>query len=177
MNKPANTECQELYLTLRGGAISWCDSLKQSGIDKMDWANLKNEFVRDYDYRISDELSYRLTMLKQKMGESIVTFFARVSQAIEDIYNGMPDKTTQKEARQRTILHTHKNIFRSGLRKNLRAALQNQAILTLKDAKEEAQKTECLQGAERANKSTSGMWEEVSAIMDTILKVEDRDVG
>jgi len=102
----------------------------------MDWAYLKKEFVRDYDYCISDELSYRLTMLKQKMGESIVTFFARVSQAVEDMYNGMPDKTTQaeKEARQRTILHTHKNIFRSGLKKNLRAALQNQAILTQKDA-------------------------------------------
>jgi hypothetical protein len=91
------------------------------------------------------------------------------------MYNGMTEESTQdgKEARQRTILHTHKNIFVSGLRENLRAAVLNHAIPTLKDAKEEARKAECLQGAERA-KPTSGMWEEVSAIMDTVLEVDDR---
>ena len=169
-NKPANTECQELYLTLRGEAISWWDSMEYSGTDKTNWQQLKKEFMRDYDYRISDASSYRLTALKQKSGETVVSFFARVSNAVKDMYNGMSPETAgpASEARERTILHTHKNLFISGLRENLRAAVLNHPIPTLQDAKEEARKAECLQGGEKP-KPTMSMWEEVTAALDTVL--------
>ncbi len=174
-NKPANTECQELYLTLSVEAIWWWDSMKYLDTDKTNWQQLKKEFLRDYDYHISDASSYRLATLRQKSGEPVVSFFARVSQAVEDMYNGMSPETEgpSREARKRTILHTHKNLFISGLRENLRAAVLNHPIPNLQDAKEEARKAECLQGGERP-KPTMSMWEEVAAALDTVLDPADR---
>jgi hypothetical protein len=176
-NKPANTECQELYLTLRGEAIGWWDSMEYSETDKTNWQQLKKEFLRDYDYRISDASSYRLTTLKQKSGETVVSFFARVSHAVKDMYDGMSPEADgpAREARQRTILHTHKNLFISGLRENLRSAVLNHPIPTLKEAKEEARRAEYLQGREQP-KPTTSMWEEVSSILDTVLDPADRGI-
>ena len=174
-NKPANTECQELYLTLRADALGWWDSLKHSTIDKGNWAQLKRQFISDYDYRISNSSTYRIQTLKQKIGEGVVTFFSRVSQAVDDMYNGMPLETNRDrvESREETILHTHKNLFVSGLRENLRAAVLNHPIPTLDEAKEQAKKAECLAGAERP-KPTATMWEEVASIMDTVIEVDNR---
>jgi hypothetical protein len=91
------------------------------------------------------------------------------------MYNGISPETEgpAREARKRTILHTHKNLFISGLRENLRAAVLNHPIPTLQDAKEEARKAECLQGGERP-KPTMSMWEEVVAALDTVLDPADR---
>jgi len=174
-NKPENTECKELYLTLRGDALAWYDSLRHTSVNKDNWVQLKKEFLTDYDYRVAESSSYRLTTLRQKIGESVVTFFARVSQAANDMYDGMPEETNEdkKAAREEVILHTCKNMFVSGLRENLRAAVLNNPIPTLKEAKEQAKKAECLQGVERP-KPTMSMWEEVSAVMDTIIEIGDR---
>jgi hypothetical protein len=174
-NKPANTECQELYLTLRGEAIGWWDSMKFTKTNLGDWNLVKKQFLSDYDYRIQQSSSYKINLLRQKIGEGVVTFFARVSQAVDDMYNGMPPATNPDRADERelTILHTHKNLFVSGLRDNLRAAVLNHPIPTLQEAKEEAKKAECLQNHERV-KPTSSMWEEVASIMDTVIEVDDR---
>jgi hypothetical protein len=174
-NKPADTECQELYLVLRADGLAWWDTLKHSQVDKGNWVQLRKEFLNDFDYRVAEKSSYRLTTLRQKIGESVVSFFARVSQAVDDMYDGMPVETNQDklDARNETILHTVKNMFISGLRENLRAAVLNGSITTLKEAKEAAKKAECLQGCEKP-KPTMSMWEEVSAVMDTVIEVEDR---
>ncbi len=86
-----------------------------------DWNLVKKVFLSDYDYRIQQSSSYKIQLLKQKIGEGVVTFFARVSQAVDDMYNGMPITTNPERADERelTILHTHKNLFVSRLRDNL----------------------------------------------------------
>jgi Retrotransposon gag protein/Zinc knuckle len=174
-NKPANTECQELYLTLRGAALGWWDSLKLSSIDKAIWVQLRKEFLEDFDFRVCEKSSYRLLSLRQKIGENVVTYYSRVTKAVDEMYEGMPTETDQDklDARRETILHTCKNIFVSGLRENLRAAVLNHPIPTLKEAKEVAKKQEILLGTDRP-KPTSSMWEELSAVMDTVLPPEDR---
>jgi len=174
-NKPANTECQELYMTLRADGITWWDSLKNAGVDNTSWNEVRKEFLNDFDFRVAESSSYKLTALRQKIGENVVTFFARVSQAVDDMYDGLPQETNQDklDSRKETILHTAKNMFISGLRENLRAAVLNGPITTLKEVKEAAKKAECLQGCEKL-KPTMSMWEEVSAVMDTVIDIEDR---
>jgi len=71
-NNPANAECNEMYLGLRGQAITWWDSMRISGKNTAVWSGIKYEFLIDYDYRITGESAFRLLTLRQKLGENVV---------------------------------------------------------------------------------------------------------
>ena len=112
-NKAANAECHELYLTLRGQPLEWWGSYRDSGADINNWEEVKTEFLKDYDYRMTGESSYKLISLKMKIGESVVDFFSRVSKATMDMKRGIADEPTAdtKAASERMLRHVQKNLF------------------------------------------------------------------
>jgi len=175
-NKAENAECHVLYDTLRGEAITWWEGLKDAQIDKTIWAEVKREFLIDYDYRIAGESEYKLKALKQKVGENAVTFFSRVSAAMEDIDRGIPEHATAegRAIQESYRLQVHKNLFISGLREDIRTNVLNHPIPDLRTAKEEARRAEFLLSNTKPIVS-SQTFDDLASAMDTVMAIEPRE--
>jgi len=177
--KPANAECHEMYLLLRGNAISWWNSLKISGKDIASWPVVKAEFLKDYDYRITGESAFQLVTVKQKLGESVTDYYARSALAIEDSSRGLPETGSDAElARQRTtVTHFQRNIFISGLREELRTEVLRHDTNTLDEAKEQARRAEFLSSRNQLKPATiSAIYmDELEALLDQIMRLDARD--
>ena len=170
LKKDANAECQELYLCLR-----WWESMVDSGENVEDWPTVKAEFLKDYDYRMTNESAYKLLNLRQKAGERTTPFFARISSAIQDMARGTPEETTDetRAAALRMLSHVQKNLFISGLKESLRKAVLRHPPSTLKDAKEMARQAEFLEeGTNMKPEMTTSGIEEVCAALDLVMAIE-----
>ncbi len=180
LKKDANAECQELYLCLRGEPLQWWESMVDSGENVEDWPTVRAEFLKDYDYRMTNESAYKLLNLRQKAGERTTPFFARISSAVQDMARGTPEETTDENraAALRMLRHVQKNLFISGLKESLRKAVLRHPPGTLKDAKEMARQAEFLEEGTtvKPEMTTSGI-EEVCAALDLVMAIEpdDRD--
>ena len=88
-------KCDELYMCLRGSALSWFNSLKDLGVPDRNWPVLKAEFLDAYAPRFSARtLCTSFQDLKQKSDEKVQIFFHRVSDAFSDAYRVKPDAVT-----------------------------------------------------------------------------------
>lgn len=180
--KPPNTECHELCMLLRGQPVKWFQSLKDSGTDVADWTTLKAEFLKDYDYRIQNESAFQLLNLRQKTGERIVDYFARVSYAITDMSRGLLETEQDEDTKaimKRAMYHVQKNLFISGMRESLKTAVLRAPPATLEDAKEAARKAEFIEGTPNLRTSlpiaaieTNG---ELTAMLESIMSLEPAD--
>jgi len=175
-NKGENAECHVLYDTLRGEAITWWEGLKDAQVDKTIWAEVRREFLIDYDYRIAGESEYKLKTLKQKVGENAVTFFSRVSAAMEDIDRGIPPHETAlgRQVQESYRLQVHKNLFISGLREDIRTNVLNHPIPDLRTAKEEARRAEFLLANTKPIVS-SQTFDELASAMDTVMSIDPQE--
>ena len=85
-------KCDELYMCLRGSALSWFNSLKDLGVNDRVWPALKAEFLDAYAPRFSARtLCTSFQDLKQKTDEKVQAFFHRVSDAFSDAYRVKPE--------------------------------------------------------------------------------------
>ncbi len=135
-------KCNELYLALRGDAVTWYKSLKSLQIDNTTWKPMKDRFTKDYDFRIPGQVAYKLDVLKQKPTEKVIDFFARVDVAIENFYENFP-KRTDKIAEE-TRYYFQLGIFIGGLKEEIKSKLleNNDKVKTLLTARDFAQKIE-----------------------------------
>lgn len=148
--KSQDAACQELYLALRGEAVTWYESLGTMGIKKTEWIPMKERFLKDYDFRIAGRVTYKLEALKQKQSEKVVEFFGRVDVAIRNFYEGF-DRKDDKVAVE-TRMYFQLGIFIGGLRDEIKERLLvKDGIKTLLDARNYAQTLEFIQ---RTNKKT-----------------------
>jgi len=178
-NKPDNTECSEMYLCISGKALDWWNGLE--GVNKAVWAKVKAEFLKDYEYRIDGESRFRLLTLKQKVGETVVDFFSRVSLAMQDVKKGVPATTNDdvEEGHSQSMLHVLKNLFVSRLREDLRKEVLHHMITTLAQAKEQARKAEFLHSTGQLdNKGISSLAiEELICSVDQVVHLDDKDLN
>ncbi len=135
-------KCNELYLALRGDAVTWYKSLKSLQIDKTTWQPMKERFLKDYDFRIPGQVAYKLDVLKQKPTEKVIDFFARVDVAIENFYENFPKKTDK--VAEETRYYFQLGIFIGGLKDEIKTKLleNNDKVKTLVAARDFAQKME-----------------------------------
>jgi len=178
-NKPANAACNEMYLALRGQAITWWNSMRISGKDMASWSIAKNEFLKDYDYRIKGE-SFQATHLeKQKLNESIVDYYARTALAIEDSSRGLDEPEDEDEiaVQKQAVRHFHRYMFISGLREDLRSEVLRHDVQTLDDAREQARCAEFLRNQNQLKPaSISAIFvDELAALLDQVMSLDARD--
>ena len=177
-NKGVNAECHELYLTLRGEPLKWWESFKDSGANINDWDEVKTEFLKDYDYRMTGESSYKLISLKMKAGETVVDFFSRVSAATMDMKRGITEETTAdtRAASERMLRHVQKNLFISGLREEIKTRVLNDPPSDLRGTKESARKAEFItKNAGYKPIASVAIMDEVIAALDMALDISPRE--
>jgi hypothetical protein len=90
----ANDErvCDEFYLCLRDGAISWSNTLENiPNFDKNDWTQVQAKFLAAYATKFTARtLCTSFQDLRQKSDETVQDFYNRVS----EVFPGcIPDKT------------------------------------------------------------------------------------
>jgi len=178
-NKPENGACNEMYLALRGSAITWWNSMRISGKDMATWSVVRNEFLKDYDYRITGESAFKLLTLKQKLNESIVDYYARTALAIEDSSRGLDEPEDEDEiaVQKQAVRHFHRYMFISGLREDLRSEVLRHDVRTLDDAKEQARRAEFLRNQNQLKPAAiSAIFvDELSALLDQVMSLDARD--
>jgi|GEM_PF-5404293 len=179
-NKSVDAACNEMYLGLRGQAISWWNSMRISGKDMTVWSIVKNEFLKDYDYRITGESAFKLLTLKQKLNESVVEYYARTALAIEDSSRGLDEPTEEDDAatvQKEAVRHFHRYMFISGLREDLRSEVLRHEVKTLDEAKEQARRAEFLRNQNQLKPAAiSAIFvDELSALLDQVMSLDARD--
>jgi len=174
--------CNEFYLALRGEAIEWWYGLRTSGIDVKDWAVLKAEFLKDYDYRIRQGSAFKLLSLKQRTGERVAEFYTRTALAVEDANKGLavPHKTNEAALYSKhfeVVRHFQRNIFISGLREEIRSKVLEAPGSTLEEAKEAARQAEylALPNTQPKGVISAMQAEEITNLFDQIMSIEQRD--
>jgi len=113
--------CGELYLTLRGNAVEWYNSLGSIGVNVADWAALKAQFLRNYDYKLTENATCDIGSLKQKPGETITDYWSRVNSAVKDFNESIAASATVAQVKQAY----QRGLFLSGVRDDIKTeALQ-----------------------------------------------------
>lgn len=179
-NKAVNAECHEMCMLLRGSkTISWWESLEEAGFDVRNWQLLKEEFLKDFDYRIQKESAFQLLNLRQKVGESIVEYFARVSHAVADMSRGLLEVEEDEEEKatlKKAMKHVQKNLFISGMRESLKTAVLRTPPASLEDAKEAGRKAEFIEGQKGSQTSVSisaiETNRELSEMLESIMSLD-----
>jgi hypothetical protein len=159
--------------------LDWWNGLE--GVNKAVWAEVKAEFLKDYEYRIDGESQFRMLTLKQKAGETVVDFFSRVSLAMQDVKKGVPASTDDqvKAGHAQAMLHVLKNLFISGLREDLRKEVLRHTITTLTQAKEQARKAEFLHATgQLENRGISSLAiEEMVCSIEQVVQLDDKELN
>ena len=155
--KPEDNACDELYLALRGSAITWYKSLSTLGINKTSWKAVKARFLKDYDYKISGLVAYKLENLKQKPQESVVDFFSRVDLEISNFFEGYAKN--DNAIAQDVKTYFQRGIFIGSLREELKTQLLGKdKMLDLINAREYAMQLEFIQQSKKTNPSSAAVY-------------------
>ena len=166
--KGVKRRADELYLCLRGKAISWFHTLEHiPGFDNANWDALKKEFLDAYAPRYTARtLCVTLQELRQRTEENVQDYYNRVSDAFRNAYKEKPDAlknfdgtnaqqgaANQAEANvinllgvQKMQLHMMNTIFIGGLRDELRSKVleDEDEIGTVQDAVKRARALEVI---------------------------------
>ena len=139
----AKRRADELYLCLRGKAISWFHTLEHiPGFVNTNWDDLKKEFLDAYAPRYTARtLCVTLQELRQRSEENVQDYYNRVSDAFRNAYKEKPDALKNFDGTdaqrgganpatanlinllgvQKMQLHMMNTIFIGGLRDELRS--------------------------------------------------------
>ena len=164
----ATRRADELYLCLRGKAISWFHTLEHiPGFDNHNWNNLKKEFLDAYAPRYTARtLCVTLQELRQRTEENVQDYYNRVSDAFRNAYKEKPDALKNFDGTnaqrggandatanllnllgvQKMQLHMMNTIFLGGLREELRSKVleEEDEINTVQDAVKRARALEVI---------------------------------
>jgi len=166
-----STQCQELYLCLRGEAVVWYNSLSTVSVNKSNWTQLRKRFLFDFEYKLAGNVSYKLNTLSQRNNENVVNFFSRVDAMVSDFVADCPNITLNevKEARY----YWQKGLFMSGLREEIKQRALEQTFATLVEAKDFAQKIEYIQIVN--NKKEHGSVQAVDELERTLNAIQTEE--
>ena len=170
----AKRRCEELYLCLRGGALSWYHTLGDfPGFDANNWETLKTEFLEAYAPKYTARtLCVSLQDLRQKPEEAVQDYYNRVAESFRTAFKDKPDDLTicddgilggTAQDLANTIhlagviqmqLYTMKTIFIGGLKEDIRSkVLEDETkTVTMKDTLKRARAVEVLLGGEKRSK-------------------------
>ena len=101
-------KCDEFYMCLRDGAMSWYNTLENIiGFNNQNWNDLKTEFLKAYAPRFTAKtLCTNFQDLKQKQDQSVQDFYNHVSDVFRDAYRVKPDHVlTCTERHEATQAH------------------------------------------------------------------------
>ncbi len=59
-------KCNEIYLALKRDTVTWYKPLRAMQISNTEWELMKRWFCKDYDFRIPEQVAYKLDALRQK---------------------------------------------------------------------------------------------------------------
>ena len=164
----AKRRADELYLCLRGKAISWFHTLEHiPGFVNTNWDDLKKEFLDAYAPRYTARtLCVTLQELRQRSEENVQDYYNRVSDAFRNAYKEKPDALKNFDGTdaqrgganpatanlinllgvQKMQLHMMNTIFIGGLRDELRSKVleDEDEIGTMQDAVKRARSLEVI---------------------------------
>lgn len=158
----AARKCAEFNLILRDRAVIWWHSLDDSNIDKQDWEAVKTEFLESYEPKFTAKTTCtNFQELVQKQGETVLDYYLRVQEAFTKMCEAKSDTLAvvradrgaataaqataiKKEGIKDIELFFKHQLFKAGLRDDLRAEVMKAGKETLLDSKKLAVELEVI---------------------------------
>lgn len=158
---------RELYMTLRGTAITFWDTMLDHDIDTTVWANVKAHFLLCYDSRTTARTTCaNFQDLIQRNGEAVHDYYLRVHVAHKKMVGSIPDTTKTLKAdhlpAEAAVARTFKDegirdihlfykhqLFIAGLKDSLRAKVMEAGKTTMLDSMLYAREMETIQADQK----------------------------
>ena len=149
----AARKCAEFNLILRDRATIWWQSLEDADINKQDWDAVKTEFLEAYEPKFTAKTTCtNFQELIQKQGETVLDYYLRVQEAFTKMCEAKPaaleavraDQGTatpaqamgmKKEGIKDTERFFKHQLFKAGLRDDLRSEVMKAGKDTLQESK------------------------------------------
>jgi len=149
----AARKCAEFNLILRDRATIWWQSLEDADIDKQDWDAVKTEFLEAYEPKFTAKTTCtNFQELVQKQGETVLDYYLRVQEAFSKMCEAKPAALAAVRAdagaataaqatavKNEGIKDTERffkhQLFKAGLRDDLRSEVMKAGKDTLQESK------------------------------------------